>query len=813
MMKQYFSIKDKYKDCILFYRMGDFYEMFYDDARIASEILDITLTSRGKNKMGSIPLCGFPYHAVDNYTGKLINAGYKVAICEQTEDPASAKGIVKRDVIRIITAGTWIDDSDQQTRYTMAIAPYPDKTGIAFIDSTGGTIFCAHYKDKEELAAAISKLPVYDCVYPASCDDEIKCIFSLPLLKIKTMTMSPHEDWGFEISHSYRTLCEHFKTHSLEGFGINSKDQSIISAAGGLLDYMRKVNKTTMQHVDKLSIYDDKDFTYISPAACYGLELENLFKVINRTKTASGKRCLRNWLYHPLKDVIKIRSRQQMISLFNDNRQIRDDLINSFKNITDIERCVTRISCASSTPRDLVALRNTLTKLPEIINIIGPLNTDNEYCCINDIKELRELLEKSLNSEIPSANYDGKVVAQGYDSELDSYRDIQKNAKKWLQDFQEAEKKRSGIASLKIGFNKVFGYYIEITRANQHLVPETYIRKQTLVNAERYITPELKEFEEKMLSADDKVKSIEKTVTAEIENHVLKTSKLLHDCSQSLAQLDSLAALAVLADNNNYVCPAVDNSFRIFIKDGRHPVVEANITNEFIPNDTVLDDNENQLIILTGPNMSGKSTYIRQCALLVIMAQMGSHIPARKARIGVVDKVFTRIGAHDELSRGQSTFMVEMNETADILNNMTPASLLILDEIGRGTSTYDGLSLAWSIAEYIAEKKARTLFATHFHELTALADESPGIKNYNVAVKEWGDDVIFMHKIMPGSTDDSYGIYVAKIAGIPSAVLKRSRDILSRLEQHGALHEKILNDESDDDSVEKQLSFFDGVRR
>lgn len=806
MMKQYFKIKEQYKDCILFYRMGDFYEMFYEDAQIAASILDIVLTSRGKNKMGSIPLCGFPYHAAENYIGKMVKAGYKVAICEQIEDPATAKGIVKRDVIRVVTSGTYIDESDSDPRYILSLCLGDKKSGIAFMDATGGTIFTNTYYSKNDVIALISKLPVFECVYPFADDDSVRELLNTPLLKSKNISTSPHDDWAFNPEISHKALCEHLGTQSLNGFGIEDSNHETIAASGALLSYCQQVNKTDMHHIDKLSLYNDSDYVYISPAACYGLELDILAKTLNRTKTPLGKRLFRHWLYNPLKNIDEILNRQNAVALLNNNETTVDEVLAILKNTPDVEKSISRISCGTSRARDLLALRNTLCKIPELQDALLPIKNQNDFFDLADIATLRELLERAINPDVPMTNYEGKVIRQGYNEELDSYRDLQSNAKEWLAKFQAEEKERSGIGSLKIGFNKVFGYYIEISKSNQDLVPEHYIRKQTLVNAERYITPELKEFEEKMLSADSKVAKLEKVIIEEVQIEIIRASKDLHVFTQHLATLDCLLSLSILAVNNDYIAPQINDSTLIDIKDGRHPIVEDSITENFIPNDSLLDCDENHLLILTGPNMAGKSTYIRQTAALVIMAQMGSFIPALSASIGIVDKIFTRIGAHDEITKGQSTFMVEMSETADILNNLSERSLVILDEIGRGTSTYDGLSLAWAIAEHLNAKKVRTLFATHFHELTALSEDHPGVKNYNVAIKEWGDEIIFLHKIMPGGTDESYGIYVAKIAGIPQQVVKRSKEVLMKLEVHGNLQEKILDDKTN--KPESQLSLF-----
>lgn len=809
MMKQYFQIKDKYKDCILFYRMGDFYEMFYEDAEIASAVLDIVLTSRGKNKMGKTPLCGFPYHAAENYIGKMVKAGYKVAICEQIEDPATAKGVVKRDVIKVVTAGTYIDDNSTDSRYLLSLCLNDKNNGLAFIDATGGAIFANAYNEINDIAAIISKLPVFECVYAYSDEDKIKELFNSSLLKNKNVLLSPHDDYAFNAEIAHKALCDHFGTHSLDGFGIDDKIPEIASAAGALLDYSKLVNKQDMQHIDKMKLYNDSDYVYISPAACYGLEMEILSKTLDKTTTALGKRMFKRWIYNPLKDLDKILERQDAVTLLFENDYVGDELKSLLKNTPDIEKNLSKISCGSTHARDMLALRNTLVKIPDIQGIVKVLEDLNPLFKLSDIKDLRELLDASINPEVPMTNFEGKVVKAGYCEELDSYRQLQTNAKEWLAKFQLQEKEKTGINTLKIGFNKVFGYYIEISKSNQKLVPETYIRKQTLVNAERYITEELKEFEEKMLSADSKVAKLEKEILEKIQIEIIRSSEQLHEFAEHLGTLDCLLSLSFLAQQNGYIAPKLNDTLTIDIKDGRHPIVEDNITEQFIPNDSLLDCDENHLLILTGPNMAGKSTYIRQTAVLVIMAQMGSYIPATSATIGLVDKIFTRIGAHDEITKGQSTFMVEMSEAADILNNLSERSLVILDEIGRGTSTYDGLSLAWAIAEYLNETKVRALFATHFHELTALSKDHKGVKNYNVAIKEWNDEIIFLHKIQPGGTDESYGIYVAKLAGIPKAVVRRSKEVLVKLEVHGNLHEKILDDKSN--RPEAQLSLFNAA--
>ncbi len=804
MISQYKKIKARHTDCILFFRLGDFYEMFYNDAKEASRILDLVLTSRGKGQSGKVPMCGLPYHAADTYIARLIKAGKKVAICEQVEDPSLAKGIVKRDVIRIVTSGTYIDENSHEPRYSLCISLSKKNIGLAFIDSSSGTIQFNEYHDRASAIENISKIPFYECIYSSESKEKVIQLFKDPLLRLRDATMSPFDDWCFNYDIARKSLLDHFSVHNLRGFGIEDLQQAIISA-GALLEYLKQMNLQPMRHVDRLSVFSDNDYVFISPAACYGLELDSLNKTLDKTLSPLGHRMFRDWLYHPLKNISAIKERQNAVGLLKNNSVVREDLAIILKSVLDIEKNISRISCGYGSPRDLLALRNVLTKIPELKRIMLPLIEHSPLFSIADIPNLRKLLDDAVNPELPLSQPSGKIIKKGYNRELDSLRDIQENGREWLKNLQHQEIKRTGINSLKIGFNKVFGYYLIVSKPNLHLVPPDYIRKQTLVNAERFITPQLKEFEEKMTTAEEKVNQIESEIVKELCKAVLDHSVELHKLSNALATLDSLYSLSILALSPGFIEPEVTETNEININDGRHPVVESLSIEPFVPNDILLDTNENHLLIITGPNMSGKSTYIRQTAILVIMAQMGSFIPARSARVGIVDKIFTRIGSHDEISKGQSTFMVEMSETAGILNNLSERSLVILDEIGRGTSTFDGLSLAWAVAEYLEKRKVRTLFATHFHELTILAEDHKGVKNYNVAVKEWNENVVFLHKIIPGGTDDSYGIYVAKLAGIPKEVLKRSQNILTRLELHGNLQDKIRKKSYDNN---KQLSLF-----
>ena len=811
MLKQYHTIKRRHQDCILLFRLGDFYEMFYDDAKTAARILDLVLTARGKGSANRIPMCGFPHHASNNYIARLIKAGQKVAICEQLEDPAFAKGlpagkqgIVRRDVTRVITSGTYLDESSACARYLLSLSVNSKSMGIAFTDPSSGTIHTNEYPlNASRLIETIARLPVYECIYPEGAQEKVEGFFKHPLLRSRNISLSRFEDWCISPDIVHKSLREHFGVHNLHGFGIEELP-SATASAGALLEYLKQMNKQPLKHIDRISLYTDQQYCFISPAAYRGLELERLIATLDLTLTPLGRRLFSFWFTHPLKHSEAIHQRQEAIKTLKNDPGITGKLKNYLSRIPDIEKNISRLSCGYTHAKDLLAIRNTLAFLPEIKEIVDPLVKENPLFTLEDIPALREHLALAVNEDIPLSHPDGKIIAKGYHSELDELRGIQENGRQWLKKLQEEEIRHTGINSLKIGFNKVFGYYIEVTKTKLDLVPQEYIRKQTLVNAERFITSELKEYEEKILTAQDKILAIERDIVRKLKEEILDHSESLHQFTASVGTLDVLYSLAMLAEWPGYVCPAVSEDTVLDIKDGRHPVVEKTSDETFVANDTLLDCEDNHLIILTGPNMSGKSTYIRQTAILTIMAQTGSFIPAASARIGIVDKIFTRIGAHDDISRGQSTFMVEMTETADILNNLTKQSLIILDEIGRGTSTYDGLSLAWALAEHFQKTGARTLFATHFHELTALADERGGIANYNVAVKEWKDEIVFLHTIVAGSSDDSYGIYVAKLAGIPKDVIGRSKQILTHLELQANLKEQLKGESGS----EQQLSLF-----
>jgi len=778
MVKQYQEIKSRHQDCILFFRLGDFYEMFFEDAIQASSILDLVLTSRGQDGSGKIPMCGIPYHSADNYIARLIKSGKKVAICEQVEDTATAKGLVKRDVIRVITAGTYLDDATD-CRWLLSLAPCKDGGfGFACSNTTSGTLLTNTIKNLHQAVELLSKLNVAECIFPQSQSTRIHELLSHPLLKLKNILLTDYHDWCFNADMAKKTLCNHFGVLNLNGFGIDDMPTSQ-SACGALLEYMRQTSKTELKHINQIAIYAHDEYVFISPAAHYGLELDAVLKSLDLTTTPMGRRLFRFWLYHPLKDIIALQERQAAISILNTNIQHAQMLSERLALMPDLEKALTRISGRCAGIKDILNLRQGLLRAPLIQEILAQIN--HPLLAINDLPSLRSLLSQTINADVPLGKPEGKIIAPGIDPELDELRSLAENGRQWLLSYQAEQIKLTGINSLKVGFNNVFGYYIEISKAQQKSVPATFIRKQTLINAERYITPELKIYEEKILTAQDKILTIEKRILSSIEEQILSNAQQLQLYAQQIALIDCLLSLQKLYQRDGYILPTLNHDDAIDIKDGRHPLVEKSV-NGFTPNDTVLNTTDQHLIVLTGPNMAGKSTFIRQSALLIILSQMGSPIPAKEAIIGICDKIFTRIGAHDDIAKGQSTFMVEMTECAHILNNLTPRSLVILDEVGRGTSTSDGLSLAWALAEYMHAQKVRTLFATHFHELVELAQQHEGIKNYNVAVKEWKDKIIFLHKIIPGGSDDSYGIYVAKLAGIPTSIIKRSKEILSEIE-------------------------------
>jgi len=827
MIRQYLGIKKKNADAILLYRLGDFYEMFFEDAKVASKILQITLTSRGGGKGRKVPMCGVPYHAVDNYISRLVKAGYRVAICEQVEDAAAAKGIVKRETVRLITPGTALSDNlleERKNNFLVALDKDDGMVGLSLIDLSTGEFKVAQLKDGEELYNELTRLNPSECLLPERLKEEEE--FLKRLGREGGMLITPREDFAFDTETAYRALTSHFRTHSLEGFGCEDLPLAL-GAAGAILDYLRETQKTALSHIVKLTAYSTSEFMVLDGVTQRNLELihtlagtkgGSLLSVLDDTVTSMGGRKLRNWMQQPLLKADKIKERQEAVEEFFRQLSWRKDLSRFLKDLPDLERLSSRASCGLAHAQDLVALSKALRVIPQVKERISSCRSGlvkDSNANLETLQELSDLISQALVPEPPFSLREGGLIREGYAEELDELRKVSRGGKEWIAHLQTRERERTKISSLKVGFTRVFGYYIEVTKPNMKFVPPDYIRKQTLVNAERFITPELKEYESRVLGAEERIKELEYKIFLEIREKVAGEAGRVLKAADILATLDVLAGLAEVAVRNNYVRPEVQENEVISIKDGRHPVLERLLEEPFVPNDTVLDSRENQLIIITGPNMAGKSTYIRQIALIVLMAQMGSFVPAREATLGTVDRIFTRVGAADELSRGMSTFMMEMNETANILNNATSRSLIILDEIGRGTSTFDGISIAWAVAEYIHNHPglgSKTLFATHYHELTELALTLPGVKNYNIAVREWNEEVIFLRKVVEGGSDRSYGIHVARLAGLPREVIERAKDILANLEKEAFTENgqpKLATSPGQPEREPAQLSLFE----
>lgn len=806
-MNQYFKIKNQYPDEILFFRMGDFYEMFGEDAKVASKILGIALTSRGHIKGEKIPLAGIPYHAADRYLAKLLRAGKKVVVCEQVEDPKLAKGIVKRDVVEIITPGTVTVDGvieGTSNNYLVSlITGDKEKLGLAMIDLTTGE-FKVDEGRRGRIIEKIKVLNPAEVICPETWGDERKKELGFSDEK---QILTNLEMWKFDYDFAQRILTEHFKVTSLDGFGCQNLKLGI-SAAGAILAYLKQTKKTFLSHINKISPCIEGERMFLDTNTIRNLELlttmgtgertNTLFSLLNKTKTPMGARLLKSWVISPLLNVDRITERQDAVEESFKNHGLSDSLEKKIKRIADLERLSGKIGYGKANPKDLIWLKDSLSLIPDLKSILNdsksfPLNHIKDN--LPDTTELVNLIEKSIVDEPPFILTEGGIIRSGYSPELDSLKSQIKGSKDWIAGLQEQERKRTGIPSLKVGFNKVFGYFIEVTKPHLSKVPPEYIRKQTMVNAERFVTQELKEKEAHILGAEEKIFKLEYDLFLDIRSKIGERTAEIQKTAELVAQLDVLLSLKEVAVKHNYVRPQIDSSDEIIIEEGRHPVIE-NILDPgtFVPNDTKINIQNEQIHIITGPNMAGKSTYLRQVGLIVLLAQMGSFVPAKKAKIGVVDRIFTRVGAMDYLALGQSTFLVEMNETANILNNATPKSLILLDEVGRGTSTFDGLSIAWAMTEHIHNNPkigSKTLFATHFHELTELAKFLPRVKNYNVAVKEWGDEVIFLRKIVPGGCDDSYGIQVARLAGIPRQVLERAKEILADLEDGELAQQRI----------------------
>ena len=800
MMQEYCKTKEEYKDCILFYRLGDFYEMFFDDALLVSKELELTLTGKDCGLEERAPMCGIPFHAADTYINRLIERGHKVAICEQVEDPKKAKGLVKRAVIRVVTPGTTLDATsldESKNNYLMSIVSIADRFGCAIADITTGDCFLTEVDKPQKLLDEINKfvpaeIICNDSFYMSNIDtDDLQnrlgiCVFSL-------------DAWYFDDDTCRKELREHFHVTNLEGLGISDYDSGII-AAGALFLYLKETQKTALSQMTTIRPYTAERYMLIDSSSRRNLELVetlrekqkrgSLLWVLDKTKTAMGARTLRSFVEQPLIDAEEINRRLEALEELNEKPMLRDEIREYLNPVYDLERLVSRISFKSANPRDMVAFASSLEMIPYIKQVLKDFQAPilkEIYEDMDSLEDITDLIKHAIVDEPPLARKDGGIIREGFNEDVDKFRSARTDGKKWLTELETKERERTGIKSLKIKYNRVFGYALEVTNTFKELVPENYIRKQTLANAERYITEELKNLENMILGAEDKLYALEYELFSNVRDKVGQEVIRIQRTAKAIAGLDVFASLALVAERNHYVRPKVNEGGIIDIKGGRHPVVEQMIDNDmFIANDTYLDNTKKRVSIITGPNMAGKSTYMRQTALIVLMAQIGSFVPADKAVIGIVDRIFTRVGASDDLASGQSTFMVEMTEVANILRNATAKSLLILDEIGRGTSTFDGLAIAWAVIEYISNSKllgAKTLFATHYHELTELEGKIENVNNYCIAVKEKGDDIIFLRKIVKGGADKSYGIQVARLAGVPQSVTDRAKEIVEELVQ------------------------------
>ena len=828
MMQHYLSMKEQYKDCILFYRLGDFYEMFFDDAITVSRELELTLTGKECGQEERAPMCGVPFHAAEIYISRLISKGYKVAICEQLEDPKFAKGMVKRDVIRVVTPGTVMEANlldDKKNNYIMCIYKNGIYFGLTVCDITTGDFRTTEIKENNNFSMLLDEISKYSpaelVVNQLMFDskeeiDKIKERFEIYITKLEENLFT--ED--------YEKLSEKYKIVDDDDNEVANLDSYIlaVAATNALLAYLLETQKNNLDHINKLVIYNTTKYMALDINARRNLEITEklrdkskkgtLLWVLDKSCTSMGGRLIRRWLNNPLLNVKQINKRLDAVQELKDNIILRGDIAESLKKVYDIERLASKISYGSANGRDLISLKNSAKQLPEIKKIL--LNANSEllkelHKNLDTLKDVYDIINKTIVEEPPISVKEGGLIKKGYNSEIDQLKKATTEGKNWIIQLEVREREQTGIKGLKVGFNKVFGYYIEVTKSNMSLVPDRYIRKQTLTNGERYITEELKNLENQILGAEEKVVNLEYNVFVEVRDKIEAQVERLQKSAQIIATLDALCSFAIVAEDQNYVKPTVDNEGIIDIKEGRHPVIEKILpSGGFVQNDTYLDKDQNRLAIITGPNMAGKSTYMRQVALITLMAQCGSFVPAETAKIGIVDKIFTRVGASDDLSMGQSTFMVEMMEVAQILKEATANSLVILDEIGRGTSTYDGLSIAWAVAEYISNKEkcgAKTLFATHYHELTDLENKLDGVKNYSIAVKEKGEDIIFLRKIVKGGTDESYGVHVAKLAGVPQVVTKRANEILKSIERKNVLNNKKIEKENKQEAA-GQLTMF-----
>jgi DNA mismatch repair protein MutS len=800
MMRQYHAIKQEVPDALLLFRLGDFYEMFFDDAVTASRELEITLTARNKERDNPVPMCGVPYHAADGYIARLLRKGYKVAICDQMEAPQKGVKLVKRDITRIITPGTVTDTNilaPGENNFLLAITDDTgEQLGCAFLDISTGELRSSQFAGADRwnrLLLDVEHFSPREVVFPEKLKEAIGRLNG-------SIARSPLEDWLFDSDYASRVLREQFGTATLDGFGLAGKSAAV-GASGAMIHYVRQTQKTSLQHITGLSYSETANYLMLDAATIRNLELfestsgdtkDTLLGVVNRTRTGMGARLLKHWLVRPSLDPADIESRLDAVGELSGSAVLLEETGTSFESIFDLERLLGKITVGTAGPRETASLRSSIARLPGIASALGRLKAQRFADLLNRfdlLADLGDLLNKSISDEPPFALADGGVIRDGYHAELDELRSLSKNSKTYLATVETRERDRTGIGSLKVRFNKVFGYYIEISKANLHLVPRDYDRKQTLVGAERFVTPELKEYEEKILTAEERILEIEKNLFQEIRNRISEEARRIRETAAIIAEFDVLSSFASTAQRFGYTRPLISHNDEFVISKGRHPVIEAlaeqHRADRFVPNDLFMNDSTDQILIVTGPNMGGKSTFLRQNALLVILAQTGSFVPAQLMRFPIVDRIFTRIGASDNLSRGRSTFMVEMTETAIILNSATPKSLIILDEIGRGTATFDGLSIAWAVIEHIQSRiRAKTVFATHYHELTELADLLSGIKNYHVTVKEAQNRIVFLRTVEQGAADRSYGIEVAKLAGIPEPVTQRAREILKKHEEN-----------------------------
>lgn len=822
MMQQYVDIKNQYPDTFLFFRLGDFYELFFDDAKLASRELEIALTARDCGLAEKAPMCGVPHHSVDKYIDRLIKKGYKVAMCDQVEEASQAVGIVKRDVVRVITPGTVIDTNlldEKKNNYLMSIY-LEEKCGISYVDISTGELFTTEISGnsvKKDLINEIAKIMPREVIIPDVNFDAYESILA-ELKNIYKFSVNQHYSWTFESSNAINRIKEHFNVLSIDGLGL-VKNKLSTNATGAIIDYLKSTQKRHLEHISAVNSYSLSDTMALDLSTRVNLELTetirgkskagSLLSVLDKTKTSMGGRLLRKWIESPLIVPKQIDLRLDAVSEVFDDVYFKNELVAVLKNIYDIERLAVKISFGSANPRDLISLKNSLQYIPEIKNLLenkeGMLSEIYEE--LDLLEDVTGLIEKAIIDEPSVGLKEGGIIKTGFSDDVDELNAISKDGKAWIASLESKERDSSSIKNLKIGYNRIFGYYLEVTKSNLSNVPDHYIRKQTLANCERYITPELKEMEAKILSAKEKLLTLEYNLFLEIRSQIGTTIDRLQSTARAVSRIDVLASFAQIALDNRYIKPIITEGTEIKIESGRHPVVERMLDNDiFVPNDTIIDNEKFQISIITGPNMAGKSTYMRQVSLIVLMAQIGSFVPAYSAEIGVTDRIFTRVGASDDLSQGQSTFMVEMSEMANILNSATDKSLLILDEIGRGTSTFDGLSIAWAVVEYISEKNSsRTLFSTHYHEITELETRVKGVKNYRISVKEEGDNIIFLRKIEEGSADKSYGIQVAKLAGLPKGVIKKASKILKRLEKNDIAKKKNGVTTNDIATLEKNI--------